>query len=521
MTEKLTLAEISAEVLNTNFTEIEDAVNAKAELNGDSTEKFNVADAVELTEAINKGQLNTAVSAINSDIAELENELATKAGKNGDSSEKFSIADATESTQAVSKGQLDSSVDTINSEITELEDAIQSLTPSVKFCMNSGNVDVNGEADLLTYSELVVSTKTGGSYAPAIGTNANGTQIEINTAKTLTISTSGSWVDWAQPVVTSNTSHGTISASSEHAPDGGGSYYAYEAADASITTDWLTSSGIGSWNWALPATLKISSITLYTNNANSGRSAQTAIYTSSDKTTQIGTTQTFVNAPQASLTFTPSSPVVTNNIYIDIQSGISSYVGLCKIVINAQYWDGGSGDVNIFVKEDETLEYFTNTIYKQKAQPSSPVTDDVWLNTSVMPLTAKKYNGTSWDNYSGIPIGVATLSGGEIASIESFPYNQNGYDVNIYTTSEKKYDYANPISKSAGVLYTAETNGLVYAQGSLTSTDCTITISGVTYRVHSSSSQGSVAGGALPITKGQTYQFSAGDLFRFIPQVRA
>lgn len=69
MTQDLTLVEISAEGINGNFTALKDAVNSKAELNGTSTEKFKVADAVELTEAINKGQLDISVSAINADIA--------------------------------------------------------------------------------------------------------------------------------------------------------------------------------------------------------------------------------------------------------------------------------------------------------------------------------------------------------------------------------------------------------------------------------------------------------------------
>lgn len=61
MSDPLELAEISAETLNSNFTAIENTVNAKAELNGDSTEVFNVANAVTSTEAVNKGQLDTAV----------------------------------------------------------------------------------------------------------------------------------------------------------------------------------------------------------------------------------------------------------------------------------------------------------------------------------------------------------------------------------------------------------------------------------------------------------------------------
>lgn len=85
MAEDLTLAEISTDVvssINTNFSEVEDAVNAKAELNGNNTQRFNVADAVESTEAVNKGQFDSSISEINTAVSELEteidNELTTK-----------------------------------------------------------------------------------------------------------------------------------------------------------------------------------------------------------------------------------------------------------------------------------------------------------------------------------------------------------------------------------------------------------------------------------------------------------
>lgn len=81
MTE-LSLDTISAETLNSNFTKIQNVVNGKAELNGDNTQKFNVADAVASTEAVNKEQLDNAINDVNSTIAdletEIEDELATK-----------------------------------------------------------------------------------------------------------------------------------------------------------------------------------------------------------------------------------------------------------------------------------------------------------------------------------------------------------------------------------------------------------------------------------------------------------
>lgn len=101
------LTPVSAEVINADLTALEDLVNSKADLNGDSTEKFNVADATESTEAINKGQFDTSIAAINADISGLETGLAAKANKNGDSAQTFNVANATTSTQAVNKGQLD------------------------------------------------------------------------------------------------------------------------------------------------------------------------------------------------------------------------------------------------------------------------------------------------------------------------------------------------------------------------------------------------------------------------------
>lgn len=67
----LTLQSISAEVINDNFDAIEAAVNSKADLNGDSTQKFHVADAVTSTEAINKGQLDSTVSQLSASSADI------------------------------------------------------------------------------------------------------------------------------------------------------------------------------------------------------------------------------------------------------------------------------------------------------------------------------------------------------------------------------------------------------------------------------------------------------------------
>lgn len=94
----LTLQEVSAEIINTNFSEVECAVNSKAGLNGNIAETFQVANAVQATEAVNKGQLDSAIATINSNILNLEVEVDAKASKSYIDSElvtKLDISDAT------------------------------------------------------------------------------------------------------------------------------------------------------------------------------------------------------------------------------------------------------------------------------------------------------------------------------------------------------------------------------------------------------------------------------------------
>lgn len=377
MTERLTLAEVSAEVINANFADIEDAMNAKAELNGDSTERFNVADAVELTEAVNKSQLNTAVSSIETDISALEAELATKASLNGNTNETFSVADATESSQAINKGQLDSAITTISNTISELEEEIACISPSVRFCMNSGNV-TNGSADLISYSGMVVSTKTDGIYANAVGTNASGEQIKL---------------------------------------------------DSSVSLD------------------------------------------------------------------------MTGN---------------------------ADGFYNVFLKSDGTLEAFATTLYRQAATPSTPVVNDIWLDTSVEPLTAKKYSGSTWVDYTGIPIGKVTIVYGAITAINTNPYNQNGYNVNFQTQGYRFPDYARAVSKNWNNTYTANCDGYIYVRancgGALSFVY--LTINSVSYVVHGDGSEGSEGAIVMPVSKGDTYIASGGNYLpnctiKFIPAIGA
>lgn len=86
MTNDFTLEQISADGINNNFSTLKNVIQTKADLNGDDTQRFKVADAIEALEAINKEQLDSSISTISSEITnlgiEIESELTTKLDKN-------------------------------------------------------------------------------------------------------------------------------------------------------------------------------------------------------------------------------------------------------------------------------------------------------------------------------------------------------------------------------------------------------------------------------------------------------
>ena len=63
---------------------------------------------------------------------------------------------------------------------------------TMRFCTNSGNVDVSGDADLLSYSGSTLSFKTGGSYTDTLITYADKTQEVLTSLASITgMSTNG------------------------------------------------------------------------------------------------------------------------------------------------------------------------------------------------------------------------------------------------------------------------------------------------------------------------------------------
>lgn len=489
MLEDLILAEINTQgldnSLNDNFTALENAVNTKAEINGDSTKKFNVADAAELTEAINKGQLDSLAASINTSIsnldaiaatkadktyvdtnlalkansADVEAMLATKANKNGDINEIFNVANAIESADAVNKGQLDASVSTISDTISGLQEEVRNTSSKVIFCMNSGNVDSNGNADLL--------------YAP-------GSEIaEAN---------------WTQPLLTSNGTlgQGDFSVAAVNINTGNGNRPAYFAFDGNggTFTDFVqpfNTSVEKSIIMYSDVAIKILSLTIIQSlycivdfdlwGSNDGMT-YTKIGSYATSKLQNGTENIFINS---NVHYKYHKIWLTSGY--NTSNGIQ-YVMPVQININATHQVSRAtnclfkvGDLypdltiiyadkskEILASLEPIQELTTNGNYvviKEKGQnpvaishtrvtqgkvfPNSSLDGDYHCLTTTELKTYKRISG-EWVETQYVSMGSIIVVDGFISDIITNSYNQNRFDVNFQTPGFRFPDYSNGVS---------------------------------------------------------------------------
>jgi len=115
---------------------------------------------------------------VNANFSTLKDAVNQKASIEGDSTQKFAVADATTAAHAVNKGQLDDLATDLNIEITKT---------STKFCVKSGNTS-SGQADLLSYSGLTITPKIGGVYHNLTISDYLGTHTVITSTNTISMS---------------------------------------------------------------------------------------------------------------------------------------------------------------------------------------------------------------------------------------------------------------------------------------------------------------------------------------------
>lgn len=409
---------------NLTLTEFIPGGKVKAqEINGNFT---TLKDAVEL----NKNQLDDSVSAINTDIAELE------VG------------------------------------VSELENEVEKLISMPNFCMKSGNVDTNGNADLL--------------YAPGIGT-AETTFVQSILSSNGTMGESGFAVRCTsiQP-----------------------GYYAYLACDGNSGTYFYANATNFNYDIYNINALKVSKFSIK-NYWQSGYTPLTGnIYVSNDDATySLLTTFTNsttspdaywdINIPEGVRGFYKYYRInVTSINYNDSHAAI-----FVDLAITGTYQVSISTATNCFFKvgssypgltltyADKSQEVLTSlqniqglttngnyTVIKEKGQnpvavssakvtqgkifPASPSEGDHHCLTATDLKTYKRVSG-AWVETQYVILGNITIAGNVITAVTTNPYNQNGYDINFQTQGYRFPDYANKISKAKNTLHQAESDGYV------------------------------------------------------------
>lgn len=183
------------------------------------------------------------------------------------------------------------------------------------------------------------------------------------------------------------------------------------------------------------------------------------------------------------------------------------------------------GTYKVFIDLDKNVEIFSCTIYKSKSAPASPSINTIWLNTSKVPLEAKRYTASGWQDFLKIPVGTVTVSSGAITGVTTFSYNQNGYSVNKETCPFVVFspDFSKGVNKTNGTSYTADNYGwlYVYYLGYAANASSKVTIDGIEFTVSyvqfAGSAYGCGEGMFIPINKGSTYSATGTTKYVFYP----
>ena len=130
------------------------------------------------------------------------------------------------------------------------------------------------------------------------------------------------------------------------------------------------------------------------------------------------------------LEITPKIAGTYDDLVIVDYAGTQTTISTTPSVMNLT--GASDGEYNIFIKADGKLYILNNTIYKQAKRPTM-VSNDIWFNTSVEPFKCIKYLGASEEAFLDVPLGKVVIASSAITSIETFAFNQNGYEVNQNT----------------------------------------------------------------------------------------
>ncbi len=97
------------------------------------------------------------------------------------------------------------------------------------------------------------------------------------------------------------------------------------------------------------------------------------------------------------------------------------------------------GNYNIFLSLEGEVELFNTKIIKSPTSPTNVVIDDIWL-MNLEPWSCYKFNGLSWTEFEGIPLGSLIITGGKITEVSNYTFNSQYLDAdcNFITKDGRK-----------------------------------------------------------------------------------
>lgn len=415
---------------------------------------------------------------VNANFSAVKDELNTKVNKNINGT--VVVGNATEATHAVNKGQVESIL--ASELVSKLDNNLSNLSSEglrkfqyVPFSINIGNVNSDGEPDLLDDSDSTKVVFNVDENMPLFGVLADGAEF-IRTSVpdldcsmladgnyNLFIGASGDCIPlantiykqrkeppvvieslWTQPVLTAN---GTLGGNGFAVNAGGLSqgkaYYAFNGVGETSQSSCCVTNNKGYIEFYNPIPLKLQSIQMYDFVSNvSYRCEEGIIYGSNDGTNWDTLT-----------TFTQPSSTGTGNLLPVINVNSNATYKYFKIK-NEKSGTGGTSGAWVL---PEII--ISATTYIEGAK-----TGDFWLNTSVKPYKSYKYSTSGFSEFNYVPLPQSiTIENGVIVSVnKNGNFSDNGYDRYLMLP-----DFKRSTVLTNGATYKAQLNGWIFDGGAM------------------------------------------------------
>jgi len=409
---------------------------------------------------------------VNENFTAVKNAVNQKANVNGDETKTFKVATATQNDHAVNKAQFE-----------ELSESLQETCNSTltNFCVHSGNVNSQGEADLMSYSSGIMSFKVGDSYPNAVISNAKGIITTLTSFTNLNVSPTPYSV-FTPNYMSSNVLPSGYSATStadtmnvyKMFDNNSGTYFQTNACETEVIYE-IPTKIIPTQVYALSNTYPNEACSLmgfelygYLENADTYEHILTDLSNPQqdhdyNETIYLSTNQSSKSYKKFKIVF----KTVNGTAY---QPRIQSFQ-----IIGLEENDTGLSSLdyetqNIFVTSTGTTYALSNSIFTQNTRPNMKK-DDIWINTQSFPLKITKFDGEDDIEFSDVLIGSVKFVSGVYESHTTNQYNQNGYNLNACSTTfvnnwkNVQADYSKTIQWTWGQTYTAPSDGWVFALG--------------------------------------------------------